>query len=225
MSFHFPEKDIFPNTAVRYPNLWIFISENLADNYWYALKFAVERLEESTEMFNDYGYFHTAEGCDAVGRRRGLYYVTLGENGAFSHDHELHLRFYTHALRESSPTPINDLQYYPIAISVHFEVDRPSSLHPYIDECPVCGCTDEYAQYYDAAYHNHASNLKNERIHDPLGLEVALYGTIRGRQVPLIHGLDLFRADYTMSIEEMKSPRNDINTARLGLVYFKSSTT
>ncbi|GAK59497.1 hypothetical protein U27_06482 [Candidatus Vecturithrix granuli] len=220
MPFQLPAKDIFPNTAVRYPNLWILVSERLAANYWRALKFAVERLEESAEMFNDYGYFHTAEGCDAVGRRRGLSYVELGENGEFSHDHELHLRFYTHALRELSPVTIDGLPYYPIAISVHFEVDRPAYLHPYVDDCPVCGCTGEYAQYDDPAARNRASNLKNERIHDPLGLEAALYGTIRGKRIALIQGLDRFRAEYAMRIEEFESPRADINTAKLGLVYF-----
>jgi hypothetical protein len=222
--FELPPKDIFPDSTVRYPNLWILVSEKHAANYRQALQFVVDRLEESTEMVNDYGYFHTAEGCDAFARRRGLAYVELGEHGEWSHDHELHLRFYTHALKQQPPVKVDKLQYYSIAISIHFEVDRPAHLHPYVDDCPMCGCTGAYAKYYEEAFHNRASNTKNEYMHDPLGLEVVLYGTVQGGQrVPLIQGLDIFQSRYEIHIEQRESSREDINTAKLGLVYFKFS--
>jgi hypothetical protein len=220
--FELPSKDIFPDSTVRYPNLWILVSENHVVSYRQALQFVIERLEETTEMVNDYGYFHTAEGCDAFARRRGLAYVELGEHGEWSHDHELHLRFYTHALKQRPPVKVNKQLYYPIAISVHFEVDRPAHLHPYIDDCPLCGCTGAYAEYYEKTFHNRASNTKNEYVHDPIGLEVVLYGTIhRKHHIPLIQGLDVFQSAYEMRIEERESPREDINTAMLGVVYFK----
>jgi hypothetical protein len=220
--FQLPPKSIFPDSTVRYPNLWFFIAEKHAANYRQALQFVVDRLEESTEMINDYGYFHSAEGCDAFARRRGLAYVELGEHGEWSHDHELHLRFYTHDLKQQPPAKIDELHYYPIAISVHFEVDRPAHLHPYIDNCPICGCAGAYTTYYEKAFHNRASNTKNEYVHDPMGLEMALYGTIQGKKsVPLIQGLDLFQSRYEMRIEQKEPPREDINTAMLGLIYFK----
>lgn len=220
--FQLPPKSIFPDSAVRYPNLWFLIAEKHAANYQQALQFVVDRLEESTEMINDYGYFHSAEGCDAFARRRGLAYIELGEHGEWSHDHELHLRFYTHTLKQRPPMKIDELQYYPIAISVHFEVDRPAHLHPYIDDCPICGCTGAYTPYYEQAFHNRASHTKNEYVHDPMGLELTLYGTIQGKKtVPLIQGVDLFQSRYDMRIEQNEPPRKDINTAMLGLVYFK----
>ena len=230
MIFPFPPKSLFPNSAPRYPNLWILVSEQLAetcktgtyrnDPYRNALKFVIEHLEEATDMFNDYGYFHTAEGCDAVARRRGLQYIKLGENGALSHDHEFHIRFYTQVLRDKGSVEWRDGDYYPICASVHYEVDRPASLHPYVDVCPVCGCVGEDEHYYDAARHNKASDRKNEMLHDPLGLEAALFGTVKGQSIPLFQGLNMFESRYRMDIQHLESPREDINTKSLGLAVF-----
>ncbi|MCP4405684.1 MAG: hypothetical protein GY801_51325 [bacterium] len=230
MILPFPPKSLFPNSAPRYPNLWILVSDQLADTckigtyrnvaYRNAFKFVVEHLEEATGMFNDYGYFHTAEGCDAVARRRGLQYIELGENGELSHDHEFHIRFYTQALRAQGIVEWRNGGYYPICASVHYEVDRPSNLHPYVDACPICGCVGEDEQYYDAAHHNRASDRKNEMLHDPLGLEAALFGTIKGTLIPLFRGLNMFENRYRMEIHHFESPREDINTKNLGLVVF-----
>lgn len=232
MIFPFPPKSLFPNSAPRYPNLWILVSNQLADTcrdktyrnngYRKALEFAIEHLEEATGMFNDYGYFHTAEGCDAVARRRGLQYVELGENGESSHDHQFHIRFYTQALRAQARVEWRNGGYYPICASVHYEVDRPPYLHPYIDACPICGCVGEHEQYYDAACHNKSSARKNEMLHDPLGLEAALFGTINGKPIPLFRGLNMFESRYRMEIHHFASPRKDINTKNLGLVAFHS---
>jgi hypothetical protein len=121
MIFPFPPKTIFPNSAPRYPNLWILVSEHLADNY-----------------------------------------------------------------------------------------------------CPICGCVGEHQHYYDAAYHNRASTHKNEMLHDPLGLEAILFGTINNTPIPLFRGLSMSESRYRMEIHHFESPREDINTKNAGVVVFHS---
>lgn len=218
-----PTFDNFPSSAPRYPNLWLFVSKELAKNYKEALEFVIKRLEESIDMIDDYGYFHTAEGCDAVGRRRGLQYMELGENGEWSHDHSLHLRFYTHYVKQQPLMNMEGKEYFPISISVHYEVDRPSHLHPYVDECPICGCTDEYAHYYQEEYRNRSSKQKNEYTHDPMGVEAILWGTVKGKKIPLIDGLDVHENHFDMHLEifPKSALREDMETGNIGVVLFK----
>ncbi|NLC69445.1 MAG: hypothetical protein GX754_11835 [Clostridiaceae bacterium] len=212
MNWDLPPMSIFPNSTPRYPNLWIYVNCKMAENYNKALYFVVERLKECAEVYNDFECFHIAEGCDYFTRRRGLFPVGLGEK---SHDHELHLRFYTQPLKSYTPLEIYNEKFYRIAISVHFEVDRPAKLHAYVDKCPVCGCTGEYKKFFGAE-----TRVKNENVHDPLGLELILHGTIRGKSTPVFKGINYFDKLYKMIIEEDKPSREDINTARIGQVFF-----
>jgi len=211
-----PPMDIFPNSTPRYPNLWIYVSCRMVENYDKALYFVVERLKECAEVYNDFECFHIAEGCDYFTRRRGLFPVELGER---SHDHELHLRFYSAPLKRYKPLEIFGDKFYRIAISVHFEVDRPSGLHAYVDECPICGCTGEYEKYFGAE-----TRVKNENVHDPLGLDLLLYGKVRGKTTPVFNGINFFENSYKMIIEEFKPFREDMNTAKIGQVFFLSKT-
>ncbi|WP_100401365.1 hypothetical protein [Bacillus sp. FJAT-42315] len=218
----FPQKDQFPSSAPRYPNLWMLVSKKLASNYNQALKFVIERLEETVDMYDDYGYFHTAEGCDAVGRRRGLQYIEMGENGEFTHDHSLHYRFYTQLLKGQQPLKNDQGEFFPIAISVHFEVDRPSELHPYVDDCPICGCTGGYEDLFEEEFRNRSSKLKNEHLHDPFGVEATLYGTVKNKKIPLLNGLNTLEDQFEMTFEVMEDERlrGDMNTGALAIVQF-----
>ena len=83
----------------RYPNLWILVEKNLAETIKPYSRFSQHRkafemvwecLQRTADLEDDYDVYHTAEGCDAVGRRRGLQYIDLGVE---SHDHSLHVRF------------------------------------------------------------------------------------------------------------------------------------
>ncbi|MCX7029571.1 MAG: hypothetical protein NTU62_05560, partial [Spirochaetes bacterium] len=47
--------------------------------------------------------------------------------------------------------------------------------HPYVDDCPVCGLTGAYAFAIDRRGQDYCL-----RVHDPLGLELLLHGTVRG---------------------------------------------
>ncbi|USK35893.1 hypothetical protein LIT25_11690 [Bacillus sp. F19] len=219
-----PNRDNFPNSAPRYPNLWLLVSVEFAKTYAHAMKFVTDRLEETVEMIDDYGYLHTAEGCDAVGRRRGLQYIEMGENGEFTHDHALHYRFYTHYLKQQGTIEWEGATYYPIAISVHFEVDRPSKLHPYIDDCPICGCHGGYEHLYEKEFHDRSSKRKNEFLHDPFGVEATLNGTVKGNKIPLLTGLLTLEDEYEISVEQYEANelREDMNTGRLAIVKFTS---
>jgi len=64
--------------------------------------------------------------------------------------------------------------YYRFAASVHYEVGHANPNHADVEVCPICGRTGEYASL--------TGNLV-ERVHDPLGLELLLRGTIRGQTV------------------------------------------
>ncbi|UUZ80447.1 hypothetical protein LJK88_37050 [Paenibacillus sp. P26] len=108
---------------------------------------------------------------------------------------------------------IEGKSYYQIAASVHYEVDRPRRLHSYVDECPLCGCTGEYSAYMGAAHKD-----KNEKVHDPLGVEILLYGTIRGEKIIAFEGVNSLQQKYAMNLRVIKPFRDDMNTANLGLV-------
>jgi phosphoribosyl 1,2-cyclic phosphate phosphodiesterase len=57
----------------------------------------------------------------------------------------------------------------------HFEVSTEEPTHPYVDACPVCGLTGEYAFVIDPRSQDYCL-----KVHDPLGVELLLHGTIRG---------------------------------------------
>ena len=64
--------------------------------------------------------------------------------------------------------------FYRFAASVHYEVEHSNPNHADVEACPICGRTGDYA--------GRAGNLV-ELVHDPLGLELVLSGTIRGQRV------------------------------------------
>jgi hypothetical protein len=100
-----------------------------------------------------------------------------------SHGHQVHARFYVSPLLRSGAArrvvTLDGHAYdvFAIPVSVHYEVSTEDPLHPYADECPLCGITGDYLVPIDPASQDYCV-----KIHDPLGLEVLLKGTIRGKQ-------------------------------------------
>lgn len=221
----------FPDSAPRYPNLWFLVSEKLLASYSFdksrtvdardALIFMTKALETTTEISADLGYLNIAEGCDSVARRRGLAPVFMEER---THDHAIHVRFYLAPLRREVYS-IDGERYFPACASVHFEVDRPSRLHPYIDDCEICGCVNNYAQYFDPDYRDKSTKVKNEMHHDPLGVEAILFGTVQGRPVPLLDGLEKLESSFDIKIKtyEKNRLREDMNTGSLAIVLFRGA--
>jgi hypothetical protein len=213
-----PPGTIFPSSAPRYPNIWVLVHESLAPNYRAAITLVMQQLEACTDMYNDFGYAHSAEGCDAFARRRGLQPVRLGPDGSRSHDHCVHLRFYYAPLHGRNPVETAEGRYFQVAASVHYEVDRPKQFHPYIDECSYCGCTGEYEAYMGGSIRD-----KNEKVHDPLGVELILHGTIRGESIIAFDGLNSLTDKYDVRMNEfIPGPdRTDITTAKVGVVFLR----
>lgn len=215
----------FPSDAPRYPNLWFLVSEQVLKAHAFdrsariestdALRVALRMLETTMEVESN-TWIECSEGCGFVTKRRGLALCEMGEK---THDHETHYRFYMTQV-DGVRYEVDGKIYYPCPCSVHFEVDRPGRLHPYIDDCPICGCCGPYAQFDQPAYRDRSSNLKNEMVHDPMGLEATLFGTVCGRKIPLIRGLDSLGGTFALDIQvfEKRQLREDMNTSRLGVV-------
>ncbi|WP_274653319.1 hypothetical protein [Paenibacillus humicola] len=126
------------------------------------------------------------------------------------------MRFYYAPLRACNPVETAEGRYYQVAASVHYEVDRPRQIHPYADECPYCGCTGEYAAYMGGTIRE-----KNEKVHDPLGVELILYVTIRGERIVAFDRLNRLADRYDVRIQEIAPgpERNDMTTGKIGVVY------
>ena len=106
--------------------------------------------------------------------------------------------------------------FYRFAASVHYEVEHSNPNHADVEACPICGRTGDYA--------GRTGNLV-ELVHDPLGLELLLSGTIRGervrfedygqREVGSVAGLG---DKYTVKSLGFPGLTGDRNTLRMGMV-------
>ena len=112
----------------------------------------------------------------------GLLLHVDSSNPSRSHGHQVHARFYVSGLISAGRTRqvvrLDDGGHdvFLVPASVHYEVSTEDPLHPYEDSCPLCGITAEYDVPVDPASQDYCV-----KIHDPLGLEVLLHGTVRGR--------------------------------------------
>lgn len=211
--YQLPPKQSFPLSAPRYPNLWFLIDQNLAYDYPAAVSFLVGLIERSSGLIDDFERGNP-EGSDDRGRVQGLQPYDGFEAPEFNHDHDLHIRYYYSTLEAARMHEIETegCIFYRIATSIHFEVAQKHRYHPYIDPCPICGVTGDYDIPGDRC----------EKVHDPLGLDLALFGTVRGAVATNVRG-EPFRPlnaidDYDLSIEVARPTRSDINTLRMGCV-------
>ncbi len=90
------------------------------------------------------------------------------------------------------------------AASVHYEVEHANPLHADAEICPICGRTGVYA--------DREGNLV-ERVHDPLGLELLLWGTIRGEPI-----LNRSLAKDAKDLVVIHPTREDMNTEAIAFV-------
>lgn len=138
------------------------------------------RIQNAMQLREIPGPFDNAEGCDADFRLEHLQPWETREHRAFQHSHAFHLRYYHRALTANQAsamrvrTPEGERLFYRLASSVHYEVEHTNPNHADVEICPICGRTGEYAAL--------KGNLV-EMVHDPLGLELVLRGTIRGQTV------------------------------------------
>ena len=177
--FQLPPKTVFDRTMPRYPNLWFHVDTTLAHSHREAVKLVTDGARESMRLREYFPPFDNPEGCDFEARIEHLQPWEDRTARALQHAHAFHIRYYYSALAgplEKVTLTSGDHKgtFYRFAASVHYEVEHSNPNHADVEACPICGRTGDYA--------SRAGNLV-ELVHDPLGLELLLSGTIRGERV------------------------------------------
>ena len=178
--FQLPPKSIFDRSMPRYPNVWFYVERSLAPSYDEAVKFVTNRLRTAMRLREFFGPFNNPEGCDFETTLEHLQPWESRNARALQHAHAFHLRYYYSALAKQQATEVElstasgKQAFYRFAASVHYEVEHSNPNHADVESCPICGRTGEYEPL--------KGNLV-EMVHDPLGLELLLKGTIRGEVV------------------------------------------
>jgi hypothetical protein len=176
--FRLPPKSVFDGAMRRYPNAWYYIDARLASSYDAAVKLVTDGLRETMRLREQFGPFDNPEGCDFETTLEHLQPWLDRKAPALQHAHAFHMRYYYSALARqklgAAELRMADggvRSFYRFAASVHYEVEHFNPNHADVESCPVCGRTGAYADL--------TGNLV-EAVHDPLGLELLMKGTIRG---------------------------------------------
>jgi hypothetical protein len=221
-AFGLPPKRVFDRAMPRYPNAWFYIDAALASDYQAAVRLVTGRLRTAMKLREFYGPFDNPEGCDFETRLEHLQPWEDSAQPALQHAHAFHMRYYSSALikqkleRINLQTPSGERAFYRFAASVHYEVEHSNPNHADVELCPVCGRTGDYKDL--------RGNLV-ELVHDPLGLELLLNGTIRGeivrveeydqREVGSVRGLT-----SGLRVQQLVFPAGtpEQNTLRIGVI-------
>ncbi len=202
----------------RYPNVWLYVSEEMAPTYRDAVVFVRDSLMTYVG-FEDFPSLHTNSECaDGQQRVHHVQPVTGLPDPARDHFHDLHIRYYFSHLPARQQHRITVRRggaahaCWRLAASVHYEPEPENRGHPYIDECPVCGVVSPYDVAGDRC----------EKCHDPLGLELLFFGAIRGDPIRradgrLVGGLKTMAAGFDVTLTTRAPREADMNTARLGV--------
>ncbi len=225
LAFDLPRRSVFEPPS--YPNVWFYVHESIAGSHAEAVAFVTGWLRDRCGIGNDFGRYKPPEGSDAQARLHGLQPWRDADDPARSHAHDLHIRYYYVALRQQQqervPAPLlpgagsgrpdGAGRYFRLAGSVHYEVEDEHPLHPYVDECPYCGRTGKYAGADDLF----------AGAHEPLGLELLLYGTNHGERVvrpegrPAV-GLAALAETHAVEIHRLRPSQADMNIVDLAVV-------
>ena len=203
----------------QYPNVWFHVHERLAASQKEAVAWLIGWLAERVGLVDDFGRYKPPEASDGQARLAHLQPWTDAANPALSHAHDLHIRYYHVALRQQRQDRVelvasgSRAEYYRFAASVHYEVEDEHPLHPYIDECGLCGRTGAYQDAADLF----------SGVHEPLGLELLLEGTVRGQRVfraegrPVVPVAALAR-DHALEVHRAVPSRPDQNVVEVAVV-------
>jgi hypothetical protein len=225
MTLDLPPRSLFEPPS--YPNVWFYVHEALVPSHAEAVVFVTGWLRDRCGIINDFSRYKAPEASDAQARLRGLQPWRGATDPARNHAHDLHIRYYYIALRQRGEEraaarfladgragrPRGEGQYFRLAGSVHYEVEDEHPLHPSIDECPHCGRTGSYASAADLF----------AGAHEPLGLELLLYGTNHGERVmqrdgrPAV-GLVALEETHAVEIHRLNPSRSDMNIVDLAVV-------
>ena len=234
-----PPRDIFPDTMPRYPNLWFLVEDAVAlrRQYQYAVRLVVQTMEQQLRMVDDFqsGIENHAlrhllgiprEGSDFQ-MRSGPFHPQDDRNPLLAHRHQVHARFYISPLMSNDATEIHlrgdRTRYLVLAASVHYEVCTEDSTHPYVDSCPRCGITGEYEVEIRPESEDYCV-----KIHDPLGIEFILHGTIRGQSYleaaprPCTSIADLARSATSPRWETFQFAPKELEPLTVGCVFIRA---
>jgi hypothetical protein len=201
----------------RYPNVWFYVGKDLAPSYERATQFVIESLANYLGVRADAGHAHDVLRCDARATIRNLQPYRGYSNHRYNHSHSLDIRYYYRVLRahemEQASLDLDGVphEFYRVAAQVRYEA---SSVHHPPDDCPVCGRAGDYAE---------VDGDVNRLVRDPLGLELCLHGTIRGRPVTHpsgfpIRGVRAMASDYDLYFGIFDANRPETDTPRVGCV-------
>lgn len=220
--FRLPPKSAFDAAMPRYPNVWFYVDATLAGSYEAAVKLVTDRLRDGMRLREFFGPFTNAEGCDFETRLEHLQPWEDSAHRALQHAHAFHMRYYYSALarqkleRVELPTPLGTRAFYRFAASAHYEVEHTNPNHADVERCPICGRTGDYAGLQ--------GNLV-ELVHDPLGLELLLEGTIRGEIVRSeeygqrpVGSISALSKEFGIRSVVFPGLTGDRNTLRIGIV-------
>ena len=179
--FRLPPKSVFDRAMPRYPNVWFFVDAGLTTSHDAAVRLVTDKLRETMRLREDFGPFDNPEGCDFEVRLEHLQPWLDRKTPALQHAHAFHMRYYYSALSRQKLDAVElkmadggPRLFYRFAASAHYEVEHFNPNHADVESCPVCGRTGSYG---------HLTGNLVEVVHDPLGLELLLKGTIRDETV------------------------------------------
>jgi len=109
--------------------------------------------------------------------------------------------------------------FYRFAASVHYEVGHANPNHADVEVCPIRGRAGDYAG---------ATGNLVESVHDPLGLELLLSGTIRGQTVRAeewerrpVGSVGALGDKFRVTVATFTGRTTDRNTERIGIVVLE----
>lgn len=219
--YRLPPKDVFDRAMPRYPNVWFYLDAALADSYGAAVRLVADQLRGPMRLLEDHGPFANPEGCDFEVRLEHLQPWESAAHRPLQHAHAFHMRFYHSALEKQQldlitlRTPTGDRRFYRVAASAHYEVEHANPNHADVEICPVCGRTGEYQDV--------KGNLV-EVVHDPLGVELLLNGTIRNQPVVFeddrreVGGIRSLGGRFAVQQQVFAAASGERNTLRIGVV-------
>jgi hypothetical protein len=223
-AFHLPPKTVFDTSMPRYPNVWFYIDASLAPSHKAAVDLVTKGLRNALRLPEYYPPFDNPEACDFEVRVEHLQPWIERTQRNLQHAHAFHLRYYYSALATKKLDKVKlerggvTKEFYRLATSVHYEVEHANPHHADVEQCPICGRMGEYREV--------KGNLV-EQVHDPLGLELLLKGTIRGVTVQhedwerrAFGSVESLR-DYRVTGFVFPGQTEDRNTYQIGVVLLE----